>query len=179
MSNIDQRDKLVFYTEKGYEIPVEKTYSIQWEIIPHAQLKSYFLQNPKGHFMYDIDDPDHILTVEFDNNGLFNYADNINVNTGIVNTETGITINNITELILFNKEYKYKKSKGTIFNRNEKRWQEDFDILKGNIYNTVRLTFNTLVGSITQDYPVNYIFEACTVENNNNYKKLPNQYLHS
>lgn len=24
MSNIDQRDKLVFYTEKGYEIPVEK-----------------------------------------------------------------------------------------------------------------------------------------------------------
>ena len=36
MSNIDQRDKLVFYTEKGYEIPVEKTYSIQWEIIPHA-----------------------------------------------------------------------------------------------------------------------------------------------
>lgn len=177
MSNIDQRDKLVFYTEKGYEIPVEKIYSIQWEIIPHVKLKSYFLHNPKGHFMYDIDDTDHILTVEFDNKGLFNYVDNIKVNTGIVNTETGITINNITELILFNKEYTYKKSKGTIFNRNEKRWQEDFDILKGNIYNTVRLTFNTLVGSITQDYPVNYIFETCTVENNNNYKKLTNLVL--
>ena len=177
MSNIDQRDKLVFYTEKGYEIPVEKTYSIQWEIIPHVKLKSYFLHNPKGHFMYDIDDTDHILTVEFDNKGLFNYVDNIKVNTGIVNTETGITINNITELILFNKEYTYKKSKGTIFNRNEKRWEEDFDILKGNIYNTVRLTFNTLVGSITQDYPVNYIFETCTVENNNNYKKLTNLVL--
>ena len=177
MSNIDQRDKLVFYTEKGYEIPVEKIYSIQWEIIPHVKLKSYFLHNPKGHFMYDIDDTNHILTVEFDNKGLFNYVDNIKVNTGIVNTETGITINNITELILFNKEYTYKKSKGTIFNRNEKRWQEDFDILKGNIYNTVRLTFNTLVGSITQDYPVNYIFETCTVENNNNYKKLTNLVL--
>ena len=153
MSNIDQRDKLVFYTEKGYEIPVEKIYSIQWEIIPHVKLKSYFLHNPKGHFMYDIDDTDHILTVEFDNKGLFNYVDNIKVNTGIVNTETGnsveFTINNITELILFNKEYTYKKSKGTIFNRNEKRWEEDFDILNGNIYNTVRLTFNTLVGSIT------------------------------
>ena len=181
MSNIDQRDKLVFYTEKGYEIPVEKTYSIQWEIIPHVKLKSYFLHNPKGHFMYDIDDTDHILTVEFDNNGLFNYADNIKVNTGIVNNEKGnsveVPINNITELILFNKEYTYKKSKGTIFNRNEKRWEEDFDILKGNIYNTVRLTFNTLVGSITQDYPVNYIFETCTVENNNNYKKLTNLVL--
>ena len=181
MSNIDQRDKLVFYTEKGYEIPVEKTYSIQWEIIPHVKLKSYFLHNPKGHFMYDIDDTDHILTVEFDNKGLFNYVDNIKVNTGIINNETGnsveFTINNITELILFNKEYTYKKSKGTIFNRNEKRWEEDFDILKGNIYNTVRLTFNTLVGSITQDYPVNYIFETCTVENNNNYKKLTNLVL--
>lgn len=181
MSNIDQRDKLVFYTEKGYEIPVEKTYSIQWEIIPHVKLKSYFLHNPKGHFMYNIDDKDHILTVEFDNKGLFNYVDNIKVNTGIVNNETGnsveFTINNITELILFNKEYTYKKSKGTIFNRNEKRWEEDFDILNGNIYNTVRLTFNTLVGSITQDYPVNYIFETCTVENNNNYKKLTNLVL--
>ena len=64
MSNIDQRDKLVFYTEKGYEIPVEKTYSIQWEIIPHVKLKSYFLHNPKGHFMYDIDDTDHIFQIE-------------------------------------------------------------------------------------------------------------------
>lgn len=178
MSNIDQRDKLVFYTEKGYEIPVEKTYSIQWEIIPHVKLKSYFLHNPKGHFMYDIDDTDHILNVEFDNKGLFNYVDNIKVNTGIINNETGnsveFAINNITELILFNKEYTYKKSKGTIFNRNEKRWVEDFDVLTGNIYNTVRLTFNTLVGSITQDYPVNYIFETCTVGNNNNYKNLTN-----
>lgn len=181
MSNIDQRDKLVFYTEKGYEIPVEKTYSIQWEIIPHVKLKSYFLHNPKGHFMYDIDDTEHILNVEFDNKGLFNYVNNIKVNTGIINHDTGnsieFTVNNINELILFNKEYTYKKSKGTKFNRNEKRWVEDFDILKGNIYNTVRLTFNTLVGSITQDYPVNYIFETCTVENNNNYKNLTNLVL--
>lgn len=181
MSNIDQRDKLVFYTEKGYEIPVEKTYSIQWEIIPHVKLKSYFLHNPKGHFMYDIDDTDHILTVEFDNKGLFNYVDNIKVNTGIINHETEksveFPINNITELILFNKEDTYKKSKGTIFNRNVKQWVEDFEDITVNIYNTVRLTFNTLVGSITQDYPVNYIFETCTVENNNNYKKLTNLVL--
>ena len=104
--------------------------------------------------MYDIDDPDHILTVEFDNNGLFNYADNIKVNTGIIDNETGnsvpeFTIKNITELILFNKEYRYKKSKGTIFNRNIKQWVEDFEDITVNIYNTVRLTFNTLVGSIT------------------------------
>lgn len=65
--------------------------------------------------MYDIDDTDHILTVEFDNKGLFNYVDNIKVNTGIINNETGnsveFTINNITELILFNKEYTYKNQK--------------------------------------------------------------------
>lgn len=65
--------------------------------------------------MYDIDDTDHILTVEFDNKGLFNYVDNIKVNTGIVNNEKGnsveVPINNITELILFNKEYTYKNQK--------------------------------------------------------------------
>lgn len=181
MSNIDQRDKLVFYTEKGYEIPVEKTYSIQWEIIPHAQLKSYFLHNPTGHFMYDIDDSSHTLNVEFDDKGLFNYVNNIKVNTGIINHDTGnsieFSVNNINELILFNKEYTYKKSKGTTFNRNEKRWVENFDVLTGNIYNTVRLTFNTLVGSITQDYPINYIFESCNTENNNNYKSLTNLVL--
>lgn len=182
MSNIDQRDKLVFYTEKGYEIPVEKTYSIQWEIIPHAQLKSYFLHNPKGHFMYDIDDSSHILTVEFDNKGLFNYVNNIKVNTGIIDHESGnsidnikdnnIKVNNIKDLILYNKEYRYKRSKGTQFNRKTQKWEETFEDVTGNIYNTVRLTFNTLVGSITQDYPINYIFDKCDVENNGNYKTL-------
>ena len=36
-----------------------------------------------------------------------------------------------------------------IFNRNVKQWVEDFEDITVNIYNTVRLTFNTLVGSIT------------------------------
>ena len=34
MSNIDQRDKLVFYTEKGYEISGEKEYDINDYALP-------------------------------------------------------------------------------------------------------------------------------------------------
>lgn len=171
MSNIDQRDKLVFYTEKGYEIPVEKTYSIQWEIIPHVQLTPYFIENPKGHFMYDIDDPTHNLNVVFDNKGLiFNIKDTKTVKTNIINHDLStnkaesidVSINSINDLILFNKEYTYQKLIGTTFNKKEKKWVETFsDEITGSVYNTVRLTFNTLVGSITQDYPINYIFDTC------------------
>ena len=71
MNNIDERDKLIFFTEKGYEIPVEKVYSIQWEIIPHAQLEQYFIETPSGHFMYDIADSNHTLTTVIDKHGLF------------------------------------------------------------------------------------------------------------
>ena len=103
--------------------------------------------------MYDKYDTWNILSDYFDNIGLFNYVDNIKVNTGIINNETGnsvkFTIDNINELILFNKEYTYKKSIGTIFDNSYGKWEEHFEDVTGNIYNTVRLTFNTLVGSIT------------------------------
>ncbi len=169
MNNIDERDKLIFFTEKGYEIPVEKVYSIQWEIIPHAQLEQYFIETPSGHFMYDIADSNHTLTTVIDKHGLFLFNAGITVNTSIVNHKTGQTIitkelNNIKELILFNKKVDYSKSTGTIYNRNEHRWEEKFEEQTDYVYNTVRLTFHTLSETITQDYPINYIFDNVNTE---------------
>lgn len=52
-NNITDLSRLIFFTEKGYEIPVNKTYTIEWEIIPHEQISNKFITNPKGHFMFD------------------------------------------------------------------------------------------------------------------------------
>lgn len=178
MNNIDERDKLIFYTEKGYEIPVEKVYSIQWEIIPHAQLEPYFIEKPAGHFMYDIADSNHTIEVVVDKHGLFSFESGITVNTGIVNHETGKTVitnelNNINELILFNSEITYSKSTGTVYDNIEHKWKEKFKEQKDYVYNTVRLTFHTLSETITQDYPINYIFDTVNMSDPN---KSTNRY---
>lgn len=169
-NNIDERDKLIFFTEKGYEIPVEKVYSIQWEIIPHAQLEQYFIEKPSGHFMYDIADNNHTLTTVIDKHGLFSPVESgITVNTGIVNHETGKTVitkklEDINKLILFNSEITYSKSVGTVYDRNQHKWTENFEDQSDYVYNTVRLTFHTLSETITQDYPINYIFDNVNTE---------------
>ena len=168
MNNIDERDKLIFYTEKGYEIPVQKTYSIQWEIIPHAQLEPYFLETPSGHFMYDIADNNHELKVVIDKSGTIKTDKKpVVVNTGIIDNKSGtiktVEINNINELILFHNDYNYYKSTGTVYDRNLHKWIENFSEQTGSIFNTVRITFNTLSETITQDYPINYIFDNVTI----------------
>lgn len=174
-NNIDERDKLIFYTEKGYEIPVEKVYSIQWEIIPHAQLEPYFIKNPSGHFMYDIADSNHVLSVEFETHGLISF-EKTTVNTGIVDHETAITkivnIGSIEQLVLFNSVFPYTKSVGTVYDRNLRKWEESFKDETGSIYNTVRLTFHTLSETITQDYPINYIFDTVEYSESGNYKSI-------
>jgi len=104
--------------------------------------------------MYDIADSNHTLTTVIDKHGLFLFNAGITVNTSIVNHKTGQTIitkelNNIKELILFNKKVDYSKSTGTIYNRNEHIWEEKFEEQTDYVYNTVRLTFHTLSETIT------------------------------
>ena len=67
--NIQDIGNLVFFTEKGYEIPTEKTYTIQWEIIPCSQATNHFIVNPAGHFMYDITDETKTILIVVDEPG--------------------------------------------------------------------------------------------------------------
>ena len=56
MANLEN---LVFFSEKGIEIPMEKTYTITWEIFPNTWVANNFISNPKGHFLYELpDNPD-------------------------------------------------------------------------------------------------------------------------
>lgn len=59
---INDITNLKFYTDKGYEIPLEKQYILTWEIIPVGVNASYVTKNPSGYFIGDVDfsDPTNI-----------------------------------------------------------------------------------------------------------------------
>jgi hypothetical protein len=46
-------DNILMFTENGYEVPLNKTYTIEWEIIPNKQIEHLFISNPKGHILID------------------------------------------------------------------------------------------------------------------------------
>lgn len=79
--SINDITNLKFYTGRGYEIPMQKSYVLQWEFIP-GELASKYLQSPlNGYFIGDIDfnsdEPNNLkilentLSVQFINNGEF------------------------------------------------------------------------------------------------------------
>ena len=54
---INDITNLKFYTGRGYEIPMQKTYVLQWEFIP-GKLASKYLKAPlNGYFIGDIKFP--------------------------------------------------------------------------------------------------------------------------
>ena len=57
-------DNILMFTEKGYEVPLTKTYTIEWEIIPNRQIEHLFVSNPKGHIIID---PDNLTNPVFIN----------------------------------------------------------------------------------------------------------------
>ena len=75
---INDITNLKFYTGRGYEIPMQKTYVLQWEFIP-GKLASKYLKSPlNGYFIGDIEfAPNNLkilensLSVQFINHGEF------------------------------------------------------------------------------------------------------------
>lgn len=52
---INDITNLKFYTAKGYEIPMKKSYVLTWEFIPGRIAKQYMKVAPTGYFIADID----------------------------------------------------------------------------------------------------------------------------
>ena len=50
MSNRLGIDNLKFFTANGYQIQMQKRYSVSWEIVPADCVYNAFVRNPKGHF---------------------------------------------------------------------------------------------------------------------------------
>lgn len=142
-------DNLIFFNEKGYEIPVQKVYTLAWEIIPNSHVINNFISNPKGHFMIDlqnnitvvIDDPGKILVHDVK---LYNKLGN----------DTNITISTFNDICFLNKNIEYQAPESRY-----KKITKYIDVVE-DIQNTVQLTINTLDNTITEELPID-IFSDC------------------
>ena len=173
-NNIADVGNLVFFTEKGYEVPTEKTYTIQWEIIPCDQARDHFISNPSGHFMFDIAEETKPIYIIIDNPGkltaesliLRSSPDKDNVikqksftaAQKVLATSVSIVGNAAVNSFIYQKAVSHIKNRFT--GLYEDRTQE----VNERVGNMVKITFNTLTETIVREYPIEYIFDTATTE---------------
>ena len=110
MANLEN---LVFFSEKGIEIPMEKTYTITWEIFPNTWVANNFISNPKGHFLYDLPTDGtipHIQVVVDDPGQIILCETSIKCTTDqLTNETTEIILSSAEDIILLNESNTYNK----------------------------------------------------------------------
>lgn len=166
-------DNILMFTEKGYEVPLTKTYTIEWEIIPNRQIEHLFVSNPKGHIIIDPDNltnpvfinddkgkiyVDQVVTIKFNDpdNTVITYQPDYITET----EETVLSEENIINLILldesipggYNKPRVRRVVNGVVIE--EPRYEDE------HIYNTIRLTFNILNTSHVKEYPIKVVIDS-------------------
>lgn len=169
MNSITELGNLRFFTEKGIEIPLQKTYTIHWEIIPNEIVARNFLVNPKGHFVLDkeskskvsivIDDPGQLYnnTIKYTdlNNDEITISDLAKASTASTYRDTaGDTIYNNTSILFFRYYYQIERNNNKLFSNN---------IQDINLSNRVKLTITTLQNTIEEEYDINLIFQPKAV----------------
>ena len=165
-NNITQLSNLVFFTEKGFQIPMEKIYTIEFEILPNIAVADNFISNPKGHFMFDISETEtnpEIYIVIDDPGKIIINDKNIKVSNDYDKTEPKyIQVDSEKEIILLNIENQYKIINSHVRNRFTGNIEITDKLETENIFNTVKITFNTLTETIEKTYPVNFVFDNVT-----------------
>ena len=173
--NIQDIGNLVFFTEKGYEIPTEKTYTIQWEIIPCSQATNHFIVNPAGHFMYDITDETKTILIVVDEPGKLtdtplnltsspDYQGQILSKSFSAQEKVLASSVSITDDGELYNAFTYKKSLYHYRDRNTGDLKTETEEVSERIGNTVRITINTLTETIVNEYPIEYIFSDVSIE---------------
>ena len=173
--NIQDIGNLVFFTEKGYEIPTEKTYTIQWEIIPCSQATNHFIVNPAGHFMYDITDETKTILIVVDEPGKLtdtplnltsspDYQGQILSKSFSAQEKVLASSVSITDDGELYNAFTYKKSLYHYRDRNTGDLKTETEEVSERIGNTVRITINTLTETIVNEYPIEYIFNDVNIE---------------
>lgn len=148
---INDITNLKFYTAKGYEIPMTKSYVLNWELIPDGLTSKYIQKNLSGYFIGDIsfDDPEQLkmdsssLLTQFIENGeiYIRFADEA------TNDENGIKVfsyNDASNGVLNPEEY-YNYVKDLLF-------REDNT-------NKIKVSINIKDKSFTHTFDINEIFE--------------------
>lgn len=73
---INDITNLKFYSDNGYEIPMQKQYILTWEIIPNGLNAKYTKKNPSGYFIGDVDLSDETNIKILKNTLQVGYIDN-------------------------------------------------------------------------------------------------------
>ena len=160
---------LIFFNEKGIEIPMQKTYTITWEIIPNTWVANNFLSNPKGHFLYELPDnpntPPEIQVAIDDPGQILIYPALIKCTTDQRTGETSsITVYTDKDIILLDKSNEYQRIKAYKKNRFTGQTEIETETAIEYFYNRVKITFNLLSESIEQYYPINFVFQNVTTQ---------------
>ena len=168
--NIKAIENLEFFTEKGLQIPMQKTYTITWEIIPNNQIANNFISNPKGHFLYDItteEDEKPDIYVIIDDPGKVIVCDTTIKYTPDYNSDTIPTevITTPEDIILLNKTHSYTKIGSRLKNRFSGNIEIRTKTEVENVFNEVKITFNTLTETIEKYYPIEFVFDTISTEN--------------
>lgn len=157
-------DKLLIFTEKGFEVPMTKIYTIEWELIPHPIVEHLFVSDIKGHIQYDINqygNPEN-AQIKVDQHGkvIFDAPVKLYFNdpNNTVVTKGG-TYEKVKEILLLDEipeveEYDKVRYRHVVNGVVQEYTAKE----KERICNTVRLTFNTLDQSYIMDYPVTVVF---------------------
>ena len=53
--NINDITNLKFYSDRGIELPMQKSYILTWKLIPGNLAKQYMQESPQGYFIGDVD----------------------------------------------------------------------------------------------------------------------------
>lgn len=170
-------DNLIFFNEKGIEIPVQKTYTLTWEIIPNEQISHIFIENPKGHFLVDllgncsvvIDNPGKFVS----NPDTYNLLNKFGRECLIDNNDKKllVSISTIEEYILLNKTLEYQVTLPSY------KGPKQFTDVTEDVQNTVHFTINTLDNTVEDDLPID-IFNFVKTEQVINKDANENEYTY-
>lgn len=165
-------DNILMFTENGYEVPLNKTYTIEWEIIPNKQIEHLFISNPKGHILVDEDDfmplfindekgkisVDQPVTIKFNDpdKTTIVYKPDYTSSTG----DLVLSISNIKKLILLDESIPGGYNKPRVRRVVNGVVVEEPNTEDEHIYNTVRLTFNMLNETYVREYPIKVVINA-------------------
>lgn len=151
---INDINNLKFYTAKGYEIPMQKSYVLTWELVPGKITSQYLHSIPKGYFIGDVD-----------------YTENNEVNILSNSLQAGF-IDNGELFIRFASEATVDENGMRVFAYNETITPADYynyiQQLLLNNENNIKVSINIKNTSYTYTFAINNIFEWKDVEILNN-----------
>ena len=167
-------DKLLMFTEKGYEVPLTKIYTVEWELIPHPIVEHLFISDIKGHIMYGIDESGTLdlsnPKIMVDEHGKVRFDETVTIQFNDPDKTTytvGGSFESVKDLLLMDLTPPSESYEKTRYRKVVNGVIEEYTHTeRERICNNIRITFNTLEQSYIMDYPVSVVFDNFSIINN-------------